>query len=299
MANSIVQNQRGADRNLYGQLRAALANDPSALSGMFATPTLGRGPDYTFDALTDDAVAFKVWDSNDPLNNSNASVGGTASPALTFPANTLTPCSALVLVANNDTIGMIGVNCLVIGSATAPTLSAAFNEIVSIRSTFSSGTAARVADGSSPGTTIAKASTGNYDITFPACSSVDWLGGTADPGADDPTDAAVKLPWSRSLATAGTGKILFQNTDDGGLEDPGDTVTLYANLRCRFNNGEFLRNTQFQADVADTNLRFVINATPTPDSLTLQVTGITSAELRWSGAVWIGERLPIAFRTQI
>lgn len=298
MANSIVQNLRGADRDIYGKLRAALGNEPKQLGEMFACPALGRSPDYAFDALTDDAVAFTVWDSSDPLNNSNASVGGVASPALSFPANTLTPCSALVLVANDDTIGMIGVNCLVIGSATAPTLSAAFTEIVSIRSTFATGVAARVAAGSSPGTTITKDTTGDYDIVFPACSSVDWLGGSVDLGADDPTDTVVKAVWPRSLNVAGTGKLIFQNTDDGGLEDPGDTMTVYANLRCRFNNGEFLRNTQFQADVADTRLLFSINTSPTPDSLRLQVTGIASAELRWSGAIWVGERLPIAFRTQ-
>lgn len=299
MANSIVQNLRGAQRGNYGLLRRALANESAAMSQVFADPSLGRSPDYLFDALTDDAVAFKVWDSSDPLNNSNATVAGETSPALTFPANTLTPVRALVLVANDDTIGMIGVNALVIGSATAPTLSAAFTEIVSIRSTFASGVATRVAAGSSPGTTIAKDSTGDYDITFPACSSVDYLGGGLDLGADDPTDAAVKAVWPRSLNVAGTGKLLFQNTDDGGLEDPGDTVVLYANLRCRFNNGEWLRNTQFQADVADTRLLFGINTSPTPDSLKLEVTGITSAELRWSGAIWIGERLPVAFRTQV
>jgi hypothetical protein len=299
MANSIVQNLRGAQRGNYGKLRRALANESSAMSGVFAVPELGRSPDFIFDALTDDAVAFKVWDSNDPLNNSNATVAGETSPAMVFPANTLTPVSAIVLVANDDTIGMIGVRALVIGSATAPTLSAAFSEIVSIRSTFATGVATRVAAGSSPGTTIVKDTTGDYDITFPACSSVDWLGGSLDLGSDDPTDTVVKGMWPRLLNVAGTGKLIFQNTDDGGLEDPGDTMTAYANLRCRFNNGEFLRNTQFQADVADTNLRFGINATPTPDSLKLEVTGITSAELRWSGGIWIGDSQPIAFRTQV
>lgn len=298
MANSIVQNLRGADSGYYGRLREALANSPTQMGQLFACPGLGRAPDYNFHALTDDAVAFTAWSSADPLNNSNAETAGIANPALLFPANTLTPVSALAMVANDDTIGLIGVNALVIGSATAPTLSAAFLETVSIRATFSSGVATRVAAGSSPGTTIAKDSTGDYDITFPACSSVDWLGGSVDLGGDDPTDAAVKTVWPRSLATAGTGKLLFQNTDDGGLEDPGDTVVLYANLRCRFSNGEFMRNTQFQADVADTNLRFAINTATTPDALVLQVTGITSAELRWAGAVWIGERLPVAFRTQ-
>ena len=62
-----------------------------------------------------------------------------------------------------------------------------------------------------------------------------------------------------------------------------------------------MRNTQTQAgpDVADTMLLFGINATPTPDSLILQVTGITSAELRWTGMIWLGERVPVDFRTQV
>lgn len=299
MANSIVATNKGAYRAEYGRLKAALANQSRQLGQVFANPLLGRSPDYVFDALTDDAVAFTVWDSSDPLNNSNAERNGEASPALLFPANTLTPCSALVLVANDDTIGMIGVDCLVIGSATAPTLSGAFEQIVSLRSTFATGVAARVAAGSSPGTTITKDTTGDYDITFPSCSSVDWLGGSVDLGADDPTDGVVKTVWPRALNTAGTGKLIFQNTDDGGLEDPGDTMTAYASLRCRSSNGEWLRNTQFQGDVADTRLLFSINTSPAPDSLRLQVTGITSAELRWSGCIWLGESLPVAFRTQV
>jgi hypothetical protein len=299
MANSIVQNQRGADRNLYGQLRAALANDPASLSGMFGSPTLARGPDYTFDALTDDAVAFTCWDSADPLDNDNASVGGVASPALVFPANTLTPVEAFVLVANDDTVGMIQVRAMVLGSATAPTLAACYENTYTLKGTFTGGNIARIVAESTPGfgVTAAEVATGRTTIALPADAKAINVVSSLDVVAGVVTGGVFILPNSIITAT-GAGEIRQYDLETPALTEPPDTSILHVQARVREPNGHVLRFTQDSADTADTLLRFGINTASTPDSLIVQVTGIASAELRWSGAVWIGDRLPVAFRTQ-
>jgi len=301
MANSIVQNQRGADRNLYGQLRAAFANDPSALSNMFGAPTLARGPDYTFDALTDDAVAFTCWDSNDPLNNSRADVGGFPSPALVFPANTLTPVEAFVLVANDDTVGAIAVRALVLGSATAPTLVSAFENTYTLKATFATAAATAVTAETTPGFTITSAAvaTGRYTIALPSGAKAINISCGLDMAANTVASEATHAQPNSIVTATGAGEIRLYGDATPALNAPTDTDILHVIARVRETNGHVYRHTQDSADTAGTLLKFAINATPTPDSLIVQVTGIASAELRWSGGVWIGDRLPVAFRTQI
>lgn len=302
MANSIVQNLRGADRDLYGKLRAAFANDPAALSSMFSTPTLASGPTYVFDALTDDAVAFTVWDSNDPLNNSRADVGGFPSPALVFPANTLTPVESFTLVANDDTVGAIATRAMVLGSATAPTLVSAFQNVYTLRTTHDgSGNATRVAAGSTPGftCTTAETGTGRTALAFPICASAQWIGTGVDWAANTIGTTVTDCQPTAINAAAGTGEARFFQNDTASLTRPSATHIITMSLALRETNGHVYRHTQDSADTADTLLKFGINTAPTPDSLILQVTGIATAELRWSGGVWIGERLPIAFRTQV
>jgi hypothetical protein len=103
-----------------------------------------------------------------------------------------------------------------------------------------------------------------------------------------------------SVVTAtGAGEIRLYGDATPALNAPTDTDILHVIARVRETNGHVYRHTQDSADTAGTLLKFGINTSPTPDSLILQVTGIASAELRWSGGVWIGERLPIAFRTQV
>ncbi len=304
MANSILQNLRGADRDLYGKLRAAYANDPAALSAMFSTPSLASGPTYVFDALTEDATAFTVWDSNDPLNNSRADVGGVPSPALLFPANTLTRVEAFTLVANDDTVGAIAVRALVLGSATAPTLVAAFQNTYTLQCTFSSTNWARVAASSTPGTSVttAQTSTGIYAFAVPTTAANGVASGTFQCNVDN-TNTGAAGPCIANIDTysvsAGTARLRLIDAGatpaviNGGADDVAHiTATI------REWNGHVFRHTQDSADTAGTLLKFAITASPTPDSLILQVTGIASAELRWSGGVWIGDRLPVAFRTQ-
>jgi hypothetical protein len=306
MANSIVQNQRGATRNGNRKLKAALAfggtpvGPSKPLAEMFACPELARSPDYLFDALTDDAVAFTVWDSSDPLDNDNAEVSGEASPALSFPANTLTPVTALAMVANDDTIGMIGVRCLVIGSATAPTLSPAFPVRYTIRGTYAttSTVATRTAASSSPGTTMTHSTTGDVDVTYPSLTSPTALHASWAPIVANPAVTARLNVTPFSVATAAA-KLLAFDMDTPSIQANGpDASVVTFQVSGMSTNQEFVRNTQHQADVVDTLLQWAINTSPTPDSLVLQATGITSAELRWTGLIWVGESVPVAFRTQ-
>lgn len=102
--------------------------------------------------------------------------------------------------------------------------------VVVIQATFSSGVATLDTDASSPDVTIAKDTTGDYDITFPAGQFVHCIGVHLDPAADDPTDANVADAYPRSLDAGGTGKILFMHSDDGGLADPDDDTRLYLTL---------------------------------------------------------------------
>ncbi len=306
MASSIQQNQRGATQSAYRKLKAALAyggnpvGSSAELGQMFASPILFRAPDYTFDAQTDDATVFTVWDSNDPLNNSNAEVNGEASPALVFPANTLTPVYAFGIVANDDTIGAIGVQCLVKGSATAPTLVEAFQNMYVLKATFSSGTASRVVAESTPGFTITAAAvaTGRYAIALPASVSGHISCGL-DSAAATVATAALHAQPNAFVTSTGVGEIRTYGAATPALTAPGDTHVLHARATIREANGALFRYTNDSADTADTQLAFSINTTPTPDSLRLRATGIASAELRWTGGIWLGERIPIAFRTQV
>lgn len=301
MANSIVQNLRGADRGFYGRLRNALANQPTDLGQTFADPGLCRAPDYAFDALTEDAVAFTVWSSADPLNNSNAETGGIANPALLFPANTLTPVQAFVLVANDDTVGAISVQAMVLGSATAPTLVSAFENTYTLKATFATAAATRVVAESTPGFTITSAAvaTGRYTIALPSGAKAINIACGCDMGAATVASEGTHFQPNAIVTSTGAGEVRLYGDATPALNAPTDTHILHVVARLRETNGHVWRHTQDSADTADTLLKFGINTATTPDALILQVTGIASAELRWSGGVWIGERLPIAFRTQV
>lgn len=300
MANSIVQNNKGAYRDSYGKLRAAFANQSLELGQVFAAPSLARSPDYVFDALTEDATAFTVWDSSDPLDNDNAERNGEASPALSFPANTLTPVEAFVLVANDDTIGAIGVRALVLGSATAPTLVSAFENTYTLKATFATAAATRVVAESTPGFTITSAAvaTGRYTIALPSGAKALNIACGCDMGAATVSSEGTHFQPNAVVTATGAGEVRLYGDATPALNAPTDTHILHVIARLRETNGHVYRHTQDSADTADTLLKFAINTSPTPDSLILQVTGIASAELRWSGGIWIGERLPIAFRTQ-
>jgi hypothetical protein len=300
MANSIVANNKGAYTNIYGKLRAALANQSQELGQLFAAPSLCRSPDYTFDALTEDANAFTVWDSDDPLDNSNAERNGEASPALLFPANTLTPVEAFTLVANDDTVGAIAVRALVLGSATAPTLVSAFENTYTLKATFATAAATRVLAESTPGFTITSAAvaTGRYTIALPSGAKAINIACGCDMGAATVASEGTHFQPNAVVTATGAGEVRLYGDATPALNAPTDTHILHVVARVRETNGHVWRHTQDSADTGDTLLKFGINTSPTPDSLILQVTGIASAELRWAGAVWIGERLPVAFRTQ-
>jgi hypothetical protein len=306
MANSIVQNQRGATKDAYRKLKAAQAfggtpvGSSRELGQLFENPLLGRVPTYTFDALTDDAVAFIVWDSDDPLDNANAEVNGEASPKLLFPANTLTPVRAHVLVANDDTVGMIAIQALVLGSATAPTLVPAFENTYTLKGTFTGGNIAVIAAETTPGfsATAAEVATGRTTIALPADAKAITIASSIDVVAGVVTGGVFTLPNTVVTAT-GAGEIRQYDLDTPALTEPPDTSILHVQARVREPNGHLFRHTQDSADTAGTLFRFGINTGSTPDSLKLEVTGLASAELRWSGGIWIGESLPIAFRAQV
>lgn len=307
MANSIAQTERGATASAYGKYKAAQAyggtpvGSSKEVGEMFACPELGRSPDYIIDALTDDGVAFTVWDSSDPLANSNASRNGEASPALSFPANSRTPVTALVSVANDDTIGMIGIRCLVIGSATAPTLAAAFERRYTIRGTYAttSTVATRTAASSSAGTTMTHSTTGDVDVAFPSLTGPVALHASWTPIVANPAVTARLIVTPFNVVTAAA-KILAFDTDTPTVQANGPDASIISfQVSGLSTQGEFYRDTQAQGDTVDTQVAFAINTSPTPDSLILQVTGITSAELRWQARVWVGERLSVAFRTQV
>jgi hypothetical protein len=296
MANAIVQNLRGADAGPYGKVRRALNNEFKDLGHVFANPALFRSPDYYFSATTDDAVAFTVWDSDDPLDNANADVGGQPSPALKFPANTRTPVHAFALVANDDTIGMIGIRSVVIGSATAPTLEAAFWTTYTVSATYvtTSTVTNRIVTTSSPGTTMTHSTTGIINFTYPTLTSAVWVGGAVAPSAVG-GDTVILSPASISTASGKLGTYSIVTTP----ANPAAAAIITATVGGYSTNSEWLRSTQSKADVDDTLLTFTINTASTPDSLIIQATGITGAELQWNGGVWIGDSAAVAFRTQV
>lgn len=308
MANAIQQNLRGATKDGVHKFKLAQAfagggtpvGSSREVGQVFGNPMLWRVPDFVFDATTDDAVAFTIWDSADPLNNSLAAVNGETPTALLFPANTLTNVIAFGIVANDDTIGAIAMQCLIQGSATAPTLVEAFVNQYALKATFSSGTATRVVAQSSPEFTMTAAAvaTGRYAIALPIAPSIHVTCGL-DSAAATVATAALHAQVNALVVTTGVGEIRTFGAATPALTAPGDTHILHAVARVREKNGTLLRYTNDSADTADTVLKFGINTVPTPDSLILQATGITSAELRWTGGVWIGESIPIAFRTQV
>jgi hypothetical protein len=299
MANSIVQTRRHGTAE-SGSLKTAQSGDPRELSRLYGNSLLSRAPDYRVDALTDDGVIFTAWDSSDPLNNTNATSEGYASPALVFPANTHTPVIAKVTVANDDTIGWITLACLVKGSATAPTLVEAFTNVHTLGATFSSGTASRVAARSTPDFTITgtPAATGRYTVALTAAASGHIVCG-CDSAAATVNTAALHAQPNGYVASTGAGEIRFYGAATPALTAPGDTHILHAVATVKQTTGYLDRYTQENADTADCTAVFSINTSPTPDSLRLRVTGITAAELRWNCMIWIGDPLPVAFRTQV
>jgi hypothetical protein len=106
--------------------------------------------------------------------------------------------------------------------------------LVYLQATFATGVASVDTDKSSPRVTLVKSTTGLYNVTFPKCTYVHVVGAHLDPGADDPSDPALKIVSPRAFTPAsggtGIGKVLFSNTDDGGPEDPGDTTRFYLTL---------------------------------------------------------------------
>jgi hypothetical protein len=308
MANGIQQNLRGSTKDGLRKWKAAQAFAGGAtpvgssreLGQVFANPALWRCPDYLFDATTDDAVAFTIWDSVDPLANSLAAVNGETPTPLLFAANTLTPVTGFGIVANDDTIGVIAVQALILGSATAPTLVSAFRNEYVLKATFSSGAATRVVAESSPEFTIVSTAvaTGRYTIALPASVSGHIVCGL-DSAAATVATAALHAQPNAYVTSTGAGEIRTFGAATPALTAPGDTHILHARASIREKNGHLLRLTNDSADTADTMLKFGITTASTPDSLNLQVTGITGAELRWTGGIWIGETIPIAFRTQV
>ena len=99
--------------------------------------------------------------------------------------------------------------------------------VVVLQATFSSGVADLDETNSSPSVSITKDTTGDYNVVVPKGQYVHVLGCHLDPASDNPTDATVAAPAPRSWsATAGTGKVLFQDPA-GALQDPVDGARLY------------------------------------------------------------------------
>jgi len=104
-------------------------------------------------------------------------------------------------------------------------------QLVAFAATFSSGVATLVAAQSVGGVTIAKTAAGRYAVSFPAGNFIIPLNMTLDLGASVPSAATVKAAWPRLMnAPAGTFEAQFFNTDDGGPEDPQDTMTFYCSF---------------------------------------------------------------------
>lgn len=104
--------------------------------------------------------------------------------------------------------------------------------LVVLQATFTDGSGAvsRDADNSSPETTIAIDTTGDYDITFPAGTFVHVVGCHLDNKDDTPdaADAHVCVPCN--ISSAGTGKILILATDDGLVAHPDQGARLFVTL---------------------------------------------------------------------
>ncbi len=300
MANSILSTT-APGYGESGNLALALPGKslPLSLSRVFGHPLLSRSPDYVAMGLTDNSTIFTVWDSNDPLNNSNAAVAGVAYAPLAFPANTLTPVVAKIIFANDDTIGWMTAQCLVKGSATAPVLAAAFLNEYQLKATFSSGTATRVVAESSPGLTItgAAVATGRYAIAFPACKAIHIACGL-DSAAATVATAALHAQPNAIVTASGTGEIRMYGAATPALTAPGDTHILHVKATLRETVGYLDRFTQDDADVQDARILWDINTTPAPDSLILRVTGIGTTKFKYRCGIWVGDPMAIDFRSQ-
>jgi hypothetical protein len=102
---------------------------------------------------------------------------------------------------------------------------------VRLQATFASGVATVDTVASDPGLTLAKDSTGDYDLTFPPGRRVHCDALKLDLASDTPATTTVKEAQPRALnATAGTGKVLFFRGDTAALADPPDGARLYATL---------------------------------------------------------------------
>jgi hypothetical protein len=102
--------------------------------------------------------------------------------------------------------------------------------IVVLQATFLSGASTRDADNSSPDTTIADDTTGDYDITFPAGTGVHVLGMHLDNGDDTPDGADAHIAVPCDISADGTGKVLILATDDGLVAAPDDGARLFVTL---------------------------------------------------------------------
>jgi hypothetical protein len=102
--------------------------------------------------------------------------------------------------------------------------------LVVLQATFASGVALVDTVASDPDVDIAKDTTGDYDVTgLPLGTRVHCLGAMVDLASDTPADTVTGYVQPRSLlASAGTGKLLFFNRDDGDQADPPDGARLYA-----------------------------------------------------------------------
>lgn len=99
-----------------------------------------------------------------------------------------------------------------------------------LQATFTSGMAIVDSGNTDPGVTLTKDAAGDYDVAgLPKGARIHCLGCMVDLASDTPADTVTGYAQPRSLsATAGTGKILFFNRDDGDQADPPDGSRLYA-----------------------------------------------------------------------
>lgn len=107
------------------------------------------------------------------------------------------------------------------------------------QATFSSGVATIDATTSDPGITLARDTTGDYDIAgLPRGQRIQPLCVQFDPASDTPATTGVKSVLVRSLnAATGTGKLLFARGDTAALADPGDNTRVYVSLEIETGRG--------------------------------------------------------------
>lgn len=108
--------------------------------------------------------------------------------------------------------------------------------VAHFQATFSGGVATVDSSVSDPGITLVKDAAGDYDVAgLPTGDQLIPLGLFLAPASDTPADVdTTKDVLPRSLsASAGTGKLLFFNGDDGDQADPGNGTRLYATFMVR------------------------------------------------------------------